>query len=70
MPRTTLVIFTCQRYAYNNASFALLVDESGAIRDAEFDTSPGIGEGNGNRVVNPSWDRATRRFSVFDKEEG
>lgn len=68
--RTTLVIFACQRYAYNNASFALLVDESGAIRDAEFDTSPGIGEGNGNRVVNPSWDRATRRFSVFDKERG
>ncbi len=67
---TTLVLFACERFAYNFASYALLIDEAGKVRDASFDESPGEGEGNGNRLVNPSWDPNARRLSVLDKGRG
>ena len=68
--RTTLVIFACESFAYNFVSYALLIDEAGKVRDAIFDVSPGEGEGNGNRLVNPNWDAKARRVSVYDKGRG
>lgn len=68
--RTTLVLFDCESYAYNFVSYALVIDEAGKARDAVFDESPGQGEGNGNRLVNPNWDAATRRLSLLDKARG
>jgi hypothetical protein len=58
----------CGSGAYNFASIALIADNRGRTRPAQFETPPGIGEGDA--LVNADWADETGRLSTYAKGRG
>jgi hypothetical protein len=71
--RTSLVtvVHPCGNGAYNYFSSAFLIDESGKVRRAAFDTDkPNPKDGENLGLVNAGYDPRTRRLSSFMKGRG
>jgi hypothetical protein len=71
--RTSLVtvVHPCGNGAYNYFSSAFLIDETGKVRPATFDTDkPNPKDGENLGLVNAGYDPKTRRLSSFMKGRG
>jgi Protein of unknown function (DUF1176) len=70
--RTSLALlpYPCGNGAYNLFSFAFLIDNSGKVRIAAFDSNPGMGPEDDSSLVNADWDEAKRRLTTYAKGRG
>jgi hypothetical protein len=69
--RTTLALFPfpCGNGAYNYFFSALLIDERGKVRPAEFDRSGAMGD-KAHELVNADWSASERLLSAYSKGRG
>jgi invasion protein IalB len=65
-----MVPHPCGNGAYNAFTSIYVVDESGRVTEASFDTPVGMGEDVTNELTNGGWDAKTRRLSDYVKARG
>ncbi len=71
--QTTLALLEhpCELGPYSRMSFALLIDEKGRVRPAQFDVPPGPDDDSpSNSIANAEWDYDTMQLREFKKGRG